>query len=120
MCRLYHETVDEIDLMESYDSFEEEDDELLVSDDCFEEEDDELLVSQEEDNAFQVKSMRNEKNSDIELKDSFEEDELLVSEEEDNTSLDKQVKIGHNNLVKQYELDESIQNQKNNDIELNA
>ena len=119
MCRLYHETIDEIDLMESYDCFEEEDDELLVSDDCFEEEDDELLVSQEEDNTFQVKSMRNEKNSDIELKDSFEEDELLVSEEEDSTSLDKQVKISHNNLVKKFEQEESIQNQKNNDIELN-
>ena len=70
MCLLHYETVDEIDLIELYNSFEDDDDELIGS--------------EEEDNTFQDKSMQNEKNSGIELKDSFKEDELLVSEEENN------------------------------------
>ena len=70
MCLLHYETVDEIDLIELYNFFEDDDDELIGS--------------EEEDNTFQDKSMQNEKNSGIELKDSFKEDELLVSEEENN------------------------------------
>merc|ERR1712238_199948 len=67
----------------------------------------------------QDESIQNEKNNDIELNDFSVEDDEIAFYEEDKTSLDKQGKIGHIHLLKQYEQDESIQNEKNYGNELN-